>query len=149
MPEYDYNSSGVYFITICTKQKSKILSDVSVGATIGRLSTIRLSQIGTIVEKSINNIPLIYPMVNIDNYVIMPNHVHLLLSIVGDSWRPVVAPTISRVINQLKGYVTKTVGKAVWQKSFYEHIVRNNNDYKNIWEYIDNNPARWAEDEYY
>ena len=52
------------------------------------------------------------------------------------------APTINRVIKQMKGYITKQIGYSIWQKSFNDHIVRNNNDYKEIWEYIENNPLK-------
>ena len=53
-----------------------------------------------------------------------------------------VAPTIDRVIKQTKGYVTKQVGFSFWQKSFHDHVIRNENDYKEIWEYIENNPKK-------
>ena len=149
MPEYDYNSSGRYFITICTMQKKKILSDVSVGATIGRPPIVHLSPIGRIVKEAIQEIPNVYPMVEINHFVIMPNHIHLLLSIVGDSGRPMVAPTISRVIQQMKGYVTKRSKRPIWQKGFYDHVVRTDRDFREIYIYIDNNPAHWAEDVYY
>jgi hypothetical protein len=64
-------------------------------------------------------------------------------------WRPEVAPTLSRVIKQFKGAVTKKAGFPVWQKSFYDHIIRNEQDYVEVWNYIDTNPARWGEDKYY
>lgn len=149
LPEYDYNTSGRYFITVCTEKKEKILSSISVGATIGRPPIVHLSYLGRIVEEAIQEIPKKYSMIMVDHYVIMPNHVHLLLSIIGDDGRPMVAPTISRVIQQMKGYVTKRAEKPIWQKGFYDHVVRTEHDYRSIYEYIDNNPAHWAEDVYY
>ncbi len=59
------------------------------------------------------------------------------------------APTISTIINQMKGIVTKRLGYSLWQKSFYDHIIRNEEDFQRIWQYIDENPARWQEDEYF
>ena len=59
------------------------------------------------------------------------------------------APTVSQIVNQLKGAVTKAVGCSVWQKAFYDHIIRNKDDYVKIWNYIDNNPQKWTKDKYY
>lgn len=147
--DYDYSDNGVYFITVCTKERQKILSHVDVGATIGRPPKVVLTDCGRIVEEMIQEIPHRYPMIAVDNYVIMPNHVHLLLFVYRTSGRPMVAPTISRVINQFKGAVSKRAGKSIWQTSFYDHIIRSENDYRSVWEYIDMNPARWSQDEYY
>ena len=73
----------------------------------------------------------------------MPDHIHLLLQInTNKNGRPMVAPTVDRIIKQTKGYITKQIGFSIWQKSFYDHIVRGNNDYKEIWEYIENNPLK-------
>ncbi len=134
---YNYNSSGFYFITICT-----------VGAVIGRPQEAPLNAKGKIVEQAINDIPKYYPMYYVDNYVIMPDHIHLLLQIVysDKNGRPMTAPTISTVINQLKGRVTKQVVFKVWQKSFFDHIIRNEEDYIKHYNYIETNPILWEED---
>lgn len=80
----------------------------------------------------------------------MPNHIHLLLQIHSDNdGRPVVVPTVDRVIQQMKGYITKQIGKSIWQPRFYDYIVRGEQDYKEIWQYIENNPTKWEEDEFY
>ena len=64
--------------------------------------------------------------------MIMPDHIHLLLIIRSDEYgRPMVAPTISRVVQQLKGYVTKRIGHSIWQKLFFDHVIRNSRDYEN------------------
>ena len=60
-----------------------------------------------------------------------------------------LAPTISRVVQQMKGIITKQIGYSIWQKLFHDHIIRNEKDYLKIWEYIENNPARWKEDCFY
>ena len=86
----------------------------------------------------------------VDTYVIMPDHIHLLLQInTGNDGRPLAAPTVSRVINQVKGAISKEIGFSVWQKGFYDHVIRRGDDYTEVWRYIDNNPARWLEDELY
>lgn len=76
----------------------------------------------------------------------MPDHIHLLITISSDEkGRPMGAPTVSTVINQLKGYVSKQVGFSLWQKSYYDHIIRDDNDYEVRWQYIENNPISWCE----
>ena len=149
MPEFDYNSNGAYFITFCTKDRKRLLSKVSVGATIGRPPAVILTKYGRYAEEAILNIENVYPSVHVDNYVIMPNHIHLLLFLYCDDGRAMLAPTVSRVIQQLKGSITKRIGFPIWQKLFYDHVIRTERDYRDIYLYIDNNPAHWAEDEYY
>ena len=80
----------------------------------------------------------------------MPNHVHLLLRIEAENDSETV-PTISRVIQQMKGYITKQAGLAIWQEKSYDHVIRNRNDYLACREYITNNPSNWIlrKDEYY
>ena len=89
-----------------------------------------------------------YSTLSLYSYVIMPNHIHLLIRILSDeNGRPRVAPTVSRIIKQFKGVVTKRVGEVVWQKSFMEHIVRDKQDYEARVNYIYKNPERWYYDE--
>ncbi len=77
----------------------------------------------------------------------MPNHIHLLLQIHSDDdGRSMIAPTISSVLRQVKGKASKQAGCVIWQKSFYDHIIRGDKDYLDIWNYIDGNPSKWAED---
>ena len=119
--------------------------DFAVGTTIDRPP---LSAYGSIVETAITNVGVYYPTASIPNYVIMPNHIHLILLLNRYVGRPLVVPTVSRIICQMKGYVSKRVGFSIWQSRFYEHIIRNEQDYLDIWQYIDNNPAKWLENEY-
>ena len=146
--QYDYSQNGAYFITVCTENRKSILSSV-VGATIGRPAYVRLTNNGIIVDNAIHGIESHYEPVRVDKYVIMPNHIHLLLLIDSTDGRPMVAPTISRVIQQMKGIVTKQIGCNIWQKSFHDHIIRTESDYEMIWEYIDTNPGRWETDCFY
>lgn len=143
LKDYDYSKPGAYFVTICVKERKTILSEITVGANSVRPNEIRLTKYGEIVKSAINNIPKYYPSVTVDNYVIMPDHIHLLLQLHSDeSGRTVFAPTINRVIKQTKGYITKQMGFSIWQKSFNDHIIRGEKDYKEIWEYIENNPIK-------
>ena len=154
LKEYNYSWPGTYFITVCTKKHKCILSRIVgasiVGASIARPPTVLLSAYGKIVDEAIRSIPLHYPTITIEHYVVMPNHIHLLLQINADEYgRPMVAPTISTVIQQMKGYVTKKIGFSIWQKLFHDHIIRGEKDYVKIRDYIENNPARWPDDCFY
>ena len=148
LKNYDYSSVGAYFITICTKNKEKIFWDV--GATIGRPPTVHLNEKGKIVEQAIKNISNIYPMVIVEMYAVMPNHIHLLLRICPDEYgRPMVAPTMSNVIKQMKGYATKQIGEPIWQKLFHDRVVRNREEFDKIAKYIYENPLNWEKDCFY
>ncbi len=149
LENYDYSTPGGYFITICTKNRSNYFWN-NVGASIARPREIPLNKNGKIVDSAIKNIEIIYQNITIDKYIIMPNHIHILLQIHSNNdGRPMVAPTIERVIRQMKGYVTKKIGQSIWQSRFYDHIIRGEQDYKEIWQYIDTNPQKWEQDEFY
>lgn len=161
LKEYDYSNSGAYFITMCVDNREQIFGTVilhdktdnlSVGARIARPSDIScvLTSYGEIVDYAIRNITVHYPTAYVDVYSIMPNHVHMIMMLRdNDSGRAVRAPTVSTIINQLKGYITKQIGFPLWQKSFYEHIIRNEFDLFQIRKYITENPVNWLSDEYY
>ena len=149
LADFDYRSPNAYFITICTAQRKSLFWH-AVGATTGRPSEQHLSPAGRIVQSAIEEIPQRYPAYVLEHYVIMPNHVHLLLRIQADAnGRPMVAPTVSTVIAQMKGVVSKQLGTPIWQKSFHDHVVRTVQDFQDIWKYIEENPLRWAEDDLY
>ena len=104
-------------------------------------------------NNEIQKLGSVYEAVQVDKYCIMPDHIHFILSIHtdengqarrGELCSPVSAPTISRVIKQFKGSITKQVGRPIWQKSFYDHGIRNQQDYDEIWQYIENNPLKYA-----
>lgn len=151
---YDYSQNGAYFITICTRGKQKIFwtddkSQNSVGADIIRPHD-KLNDLGLIVECAIEQITEYYPNTIIDKYVIMPNHLHILMRIENDEFngRIISAPTISIIIGQMKRWVSKQIGYPIWQKSFHDHVIRNEADYQRIWQYIDTNPIKWELDCY-
>ena len=161
LKDYDYSQPGCYFITICVKDGREILWDqydqtpvtsvMPVGAHSVRppMVDIPLSRIGKCIKTAIENIPAIYENIEINNYVIMPNHIHILIVIHEDCGRTMCAPTISRIVKQCKEYVTKQIGYSIWQKSYHDRIIRNEKEYLIKWQYIDENPIKWNEDEYY
>lgn len=154
LKDYDYSSNGAYFITICTKDKEKTLSSI-----VGDGSPVpKLSLQGTIVDSLIHNITTKYPSVHVLHAVIMPNHIHLLLRIdnacISNIETP--SPAIGTVIGWLKYSATKqinevrhTPGSPVFQRSFHDHVIRNETDLQTIWDYIEYNPIRWKEDCFY
>jgi REP element-mobilizing transposase RayT len=127
LQNHDYSRDGAYFVTICAKDRAEIFGSIeSVGAHIVRPC---LTNIGNAVEIALHNITDIYKTVSVDCYVIMPNHLHLILVIdggrAGDGGRTMCAPTVSRVVKCAKEFVTKQIGFSPWQKSFYDHIIPN------------------------
>lgn len=101
-------------------------------------------------------------MITVDYYVIMPNHIHLLMQIHADAdgsamrsptmdlnMNPKMNVSIDTVICQMKGYVTKRIGRSIWQRSYYDHVIRNRQDYEETVKYICENPVRWYDDELY
>ena len=149
LKDFDYSQPNAYFITICTKNKEMLFWE-NVGASIARPEDVQLSKYGKIVVEAIEKISTIYPVITVDNYVVMPNHIHLLMQIHSDSsGRAMLAPTISIVIQQMKGYATKKIGRSIWQKLFHDHVIRDEKGYLKIWNYIEGNPSKWEEDCFY
>jgi len=149
LKEYDYSTPNAYFITICT-EKRRNLFWTDVEAIIDCPCRVPLTHLGRIAERCIEEIPNHYPAVSVDHYVIMPNHIHMLLQIHSDgSGRSMIAPTVSTVVRLMKGAVSKAVGYPIWQKGFYDHVARNQRDYEEIWRYIEGNPGKWKEDKLY
>lgn len=134
---YDYSEENMYFITICIKDRLEILGKIIE-------ENINLTKEGNIVKQNISKIQKIYKNVIINEYVIMPNHIHILLLI---NYKSNV--TISKVIKHFKTNITREIGYSVWQKSFYEHIIRNEKEYLQIKKYIKNNVINWKKDKYF
>ena len=149
LTEYDYSTPNACFITVCTENRRNLFWK-NVGVAIGRPENLPLTNLGMMVKQVIYDIPRHYPAITVDHAVVMPNHIHLLLQINIDiDGRPMAAPTISTAINQMKGVISKNAGFSVWQKGFYDHVIRNDNDYHDIWIYIEGNPGKWVEDKLY
>ena len=143
---YDYSQNNAYFVTVCVKGKRHILWNAVDHSTTVSIEDIPLSKIGKVVDAAINNIPKVYPNASVEKYAIMPNHIHLILLLTENSGSVVRSPTVSTIINQLKGFITKQVGYSIWQISFYDHIIRNDEEHRLVWDYIDTNPINWRDD---
>ena len=148
LKDYDYSQTGGYFITFCTENRAPLLGNIVVGGGVLDAPQVELTEYGRITEKYIQNISVAYPHISVENYVIMPNHVHLLL-VVGDGGQGAARPTVSAVVRSIKALVRKETGKSLFQNSFYDHILRDGQDFLIHWDYIETNPGKWAEDEYH
>ena len=151
---YNYSQDGYYFITICTHNKKHILCEIKKGKPY-------LSKYGHIIKEQIIKLNNIYDNVSLDKYVIMPNHIHLILKLNGyncensEQNNERFKMTLSKIIQQFKSAVTKKCKDIdyyvpmQWQRSFYDHVIRDDTSYLEICEYIENNPLKWDLDEYY
>ena len=145
---YDYSSNGCYFVTICVKDRKNLLSSIIVGRDAHIPPQIELSAIGEITNKYIRNIENVYDGVSIENCVIMPNHIHLLLlfysSQSDDGGMKASRPTLHTIVRSLKTMVTKEIGYPIWQDSYYEHVIQTEEGYLEAWQYIDENPLKYV-----
>ena len=134
LKEFDYSSTAFYFITICTNEHKCVLSNIIAQADGTVLNV--LTPYGRVAESYLVKIP------GMDQYVIMPNHIHMIIHKTNGN-------PIASDVRSFKVLVTKAIGKSIWQRSFYDHIIRDETDYMIKWKYIDENPAKWADDEYH
>ena len=148
LQNYDYSANGAYFITICTHNKEHLFGTVGADSISARM-----------VKKVYGEIIGKYDNVSSPISVVMPNHFHSIIIIERNDTE--VVPSISKIVQEFKRYTTceyiklvkngilKPFDKRIWQRSFYDHIIRNENDFNEIWMYIQNNPLKWQEDCYY
>jgi len=165
LPDYDYSLSGLYFITICTHERLPLFGKIIDGIMI-------TSDAGVVVEKCWREIPDHFPQVMLDGFVLMPNHIHGIIEIVESNENVVGAnnysPTHSPLHSPLRG-TSKTVGSIVrgfkigvtkwfrentdihkvWQRNYHEHVIRDEEGYAKISEYIQYNPQKWQDDTYH
>lgn len=161
LTNYDYSNNGWYFITICSYNRSNIFGEYNknVGAALvsARNNNIILSIIGKFIDDQWNNIPDQYKNIELDQYIIMPNHIHGIL-IIDNRAQTSSAPTISQIIRSFKSKCTNEylnylkqnniqMTVDIWQRSFRDHIIRDEKSLHKIREYIRANPLTWDKDE--
>ena len=138
IPNYDYSTQNYYFITICTYKRRCIFGDGS-----------RLSQIGRIAEENIRQISSHYQDISVEKYVVMPNHIHMIVALNCNGNH-----NLNQVIGQYKSGVSREVGKLnpgmeIWQRSFHDHVIRDQSGFEKIWLYIEGNSQCWEKDCFY
>ena len=147
---YDYSQAGAYFVTVCAKDRVCLFGDISDGR-------MRLNDWGRIVEVAWFDLPNHYANVGLGAFVVMPNHVHGIVIIVGAGLKPAPtekpAPVLSEIVRGFKTFSARrinerrrTPGVPVWQRNYYEHIIRGEESLRRIEQYIVENPVRWALD---
>ncbi len=152
LKNYDYSTTGAYFVTICTKDKRPVLSTI-VGR--GLAPAVELTAFGEIAERQLSLVEDRYPHVIIDDYVIMPNHIHAIIKISNKAAGASPRPTLTDIICTYKSLTTKACKEiacfdsGIFQASFYEHVIRNKRDHDAIVKYIYENPMNWAYDKHY
>jgi REP element-mobilizing transposase RayT len=160
---YDYSQAGAYFVTLVAYQRDCLFGEI-------RDVKMVLNDFGTIADECWRAIPDHFPLVELGAYVVMPNHVHGIIIITdggmrrGTPWR---APTertptpqfgktipgsIAAVIGQYKSSVSRIIKQkhnatGIWQRNYYEHIIRDDKDLQRITDYIETNPLRWNDDD--
>lgn len=146
-PDYDYAQSGAYFVTICTYQRLHHFGAITA-------ETMHLSSVGQIAAECLRGIPQHHQQVELDDFVVMPNHVHGILLLLGDERDE--RPQLGLVVGTFKAAVTRSVKRAnillddrLWQRGYHDHIIRNERDYLYIKQYVQINPARWETDTFY
>lgn len=142
MPGFDYSTENYYFVTVCTNEKKCLFGKP------GQLNTF-----GNIVKRQIEEICEHFPRVQVDNFVVMPNHIHMIL-ILGCDLNSGTLPSLETVVGSLKSGVSKQIHKlkpdiTVWQRSFHDHVIKNQKAYENIWQYVTYNHQKWTEDCFY
>ncbi len=149
---YDYNTPGAYFLTVCTENRKCLLSRI-VWSEQSEGSSIDLLPYGIIAAKYINQLSSFYSDLSVDSYVIMPNHIHILLRVLeGPSDKMVTTrqnTVVSRFVSTFKRFCNKEYGRNIWQQRSYDHIIRDQADYDTHLKYIYENPFGWTKDELY
>ena len=141
---FDYSTPTSYFVTVCTHEKKCIFGHPS-----------QLNTYGMIAHDHVSMLPAHFPGLQINHFVVMPNHVLILLTV---NWGDVPDghsfPNLSAIIGSYKSGVSRAIHQSnpalpVWQKSFHDHIPRTEKDFQEIWKYIDENPHNWDSDKYH
>ena len=156
---YDYSGAGAYFVTICAQNRECLFGDIVD-------KEIYLNDAGIMVRNIWHKIPEHFPHADIDEFIVMPNHVHGIIVIYPNGrgmachaptqrqFAKPIAGSLSTIVGSLKSAITRqinqirnTPGHPVWQRTYYEHIIRSEEEMNRVREYIIENPAKWGEDE--
>lgn len=151
LKNFDYNSHGVYFLTLCTKDRKKYLSEIIASKDkIGNiLPKIHLSKYGDIAQQQIIKMNELYENISVENHVVMPDHIHLLIAITGNFENRKCQlrgnnenSIIAGFVRTFKRFTNQEYGFNMWQERYYDHVVRGEDDYCEIYKYIEENPIK-------
>jgi REP element-mobilizing transposase RayT len=157
---YNYSKAGFYFVTLCLHNRECLFGDIVNGEMI-------LNENGNAAKVCWSQIPTHFPATKIHAHIVMPNHIHGIIEICSSDDLPTpvgannhsplhtdnlnkrpngTSKTIGSIVRGFKIGVTRAMGRPVWQRNYYEHIIRNEEDYRRIADYIANNPLTWEKD---
>ena len=148
LPGYNYSQDGAYFVTVCTNHRISLFGSIHAGLFIP-------NEAGTEIEGVWRTILIRFPQVELDEFVVMPNHVHGIL-LFQDAQSG--GASLSGVVGAFKSLSTLAYGRGVrhqgwlpfdgrlWQAGFYEHVIRSDEALQRIRSYVQENPARWEQD---
>lgn len=152
LKDYDYSSAGYYFVTIVSYKRNNIFGNIIDGKN-------DLNYLGLIVEETWQEISMHFPSIEIDSHIVMPNHFHgiVIINEVGaqhaEPLRHIKTQPLGVIVRSFKSAVTKSahdlglfIGEKIWQRNYYEHIIRDEDDYQQITDYIASNPINWEYD---
>ncbi|MEZ0539390.1 transposase [Fibrella arboris] len=156
LADYDYGSNGLYFVTICTRERQPFMGDI---VMVDQEAVINPSEVGQIAIDYWLSIPTFHPYVALDAFQLMPDHLHAILSICKPDhmlteWQPnQFGPQRQNLASILRGYKSAVTRQAAaqhlafgWQPRFYERVIRNQNELDRIRTYIENNPNKWNQE---
>ena len=138
LKNFDYSSAGAYFVTICIRDRMHILSEI----------TVKLKPCGEVVKDQLQLIEARFPSVTIEDYVIMPDHIHAVIFLHEKAGGASPSPTLDDVVCAFKSLTSRSCKQKfgiekMFQRSSAEHIVRDRDDYETRRKYIYENPMRW------
>lgn len=146
LPGYDYSQSGAYFITICTNQRNNLFGTINI-------TTMAVNIAGKIVGDIWKKLPIKFPSIIVDAFIVMPNHFHGIIIVGAQFIAPsegVInhAPTLGKIVRTFKAQSARTIRQQYnsgfsWQRNYYEHVIRDESSLNRIREYIHTNPTRW------
>lgn len=151
---YDYSQSGFYFLTICTQHSLCLFGTI-------QDEEMQLNQAGELVQQWWLKLNEKFPEVSLDEMIVMPNHVHGIIEINRNENNKASSPTVARIMQWFKTMTTneylqgvrqkgwQRFSQRLWQRSYYEHIIRDEDSYYEISEYIRMNPQNWGKDKYH
>ena len=150
IPRYNYSNIGYYFITMCTQDRKCTLSNI-INNDNNNFLKLELLPYGIITEKYLKSSNAAYNNLKIYDYIIMPNHVHFIceIKIKKEIDSLPANQIIPSVVGTLKKLINKECEEKIWQRNYYEHIIRDEKEYLEILQYIQDNPYKWIEDKYY
>jgi len=138
LPSSDYKQNGAFFITACTKERHELFGKIENGIMVP-------TDLGKLVESETAVIEQVYPSVVLDAFILMPNHIHMLLLLLDNMKNP----SVKRILQQWKGAVSKKAEFSPWQERFWDSQIYTATEYRKIKQYIISNPKQWETDKFY